>query len=270
MTILPLRKYFINDKFYAYFLNIIGNIHYALPGLFPNNPIPYTVNGQLWTVPWELKCYIVLAVLAFFGVVRNRRLLVAFCLGSIVLLLIYEGVFKRVGISGFNDTVVPGRALVISFLLGVALYQFRRWVPYRLDVFLFAFACYFVLTLVPFGSTLLTVPMAYITVYVGLWSGHKLRLIRTGDYSYGMYIYGFAIQQAIVSFGPGFQHWYIVMPLALLLVSCFAAFSWFVVERPTLKLRKYLPIIDVQVRRVQRKMILKVREVSGLRARIGT
>jgi len=55
LTEFPLSAYFRDSEFWAYFLNILGEIHYHLPGLFIHNPTT-AVNGQLWTVPFELAC----------------------------------------------------------------------------------------------------------------------------------------------------------------------------------------------------------------------
>ena len=74
LTKLPLAEYFTNFKFRIYFLNILGIVHFQLPGVFTQNPIPNVVNGQLWTVPVEMKSYVVLAIMALLGVVRNGRI----------------------------------------------------------------------------------------------------------------------------------------------------------------------------------------------------
>ena len=63
-TELPLAQYVADPKLHAYFLNIVGDIQYELPGVFLHNPMPDVVNAQLWTVPYELWCYVVLALLA--------------------------------------------------------------------------------------------------------------------------------------------------------------------------------------------------------------
>ena len=75
LTTLPLGEYFHGADFRQYFLNCIGDIHYQLPGLFANNPYPDHVNGQLWTIPYELKCYFILAAISLIGMARNRWLL---------------------------------------------------------------------------------------------------------------------------------------------------------------------------------------------------
>jgi peptidoglycan/LPS O-acetylase OafA/YrhL len=54
--------------------NIVGHVHFALPGVFANNPLPSIVNGQLWTIPFELYCYITLAAVTFIGLKRSRKI----------------------------------------------------------------------------------------------------------------------------------------------------------------------------------------------------
>jgi peptidoglycan/LPS O-acetylase OafA/YrhL len=66
-TTLPLTKYFSHPTFWSYFGNLIGWIHFLLPGVFENNPLNIAVNLSLWTVPYELECYIALMALALLG-----------------------------------------------------------------------------------------------------------------------------------------------------------------------------------------------------------
>ena len=51
------------------------------------------------------------------------------------------------------------------------------------------------------------------------------------DVSYGMYIYGFPVQQLIMTFLPGVGFWGLT-GLALVLTAPLAAASWFVLESP--------------------------------------
>jgi len=67
LTVLPLSSYFTSAEFFKYFLNTIGWIHYNLPGVFLDHPVARTVNGSLWTVPYEAECYIALTFLAATG-----------------------------------------------------------------------------------------------------------------------------------------------------------------------------------------------------------
>ena len=71
LTGFSLRDYYTGTEFFQYFLNCIGYIHYHLPGVFLTHPVPRTVNGSLWTVPYEAKCYLALAALAILGLSKR-------------------------------------------------------------------------------------------------------------------------------------------------------------------------------------------------------
>ena len=67
LTVVTLQAYFADREFWTYLLNIVGYVHYDLPGVFKSNPAGGAVNAQLWTVPLELECYIAIAALAMIG-----------------------------------------------------------------------------------------------------------------------------------------------------------------------------------------------------------
>src|ERR1700733_11160333 len=71
LTTLPLKDYFSGEEFRLYFFNLVGYIHYYLPGVFKANRFAY-VNGQLWTVPYELAIYLGLSFLAALGIYRRK------------------------------------------------------------------------------------------------------------------------------------------------------------------------------------------------------
>lgn len=62
--------------------------------------------------------------------------------------------------------------------------------------------------------------------------------IRTHDYSYGLYIYAFPVQQTIVALNPGIAPLYLFM-FAMPVALAFAITSWHYVEKPSLALKKY-------------------------------
>src|SRR5439155_9320109 len=61
---------------------------------------------------------------------------------------------------------------------------------------------------------------------------------RRGDFSYGLYLYGFAVQQLLVRHVPAAHHPLVLSAAALLGSFLLAALSWHVVERPFLMLKK--------------------------------
>jgi peptidoglycan/LPS O-acetylase OafA/YrhL len=62
----------------------------------------------------------------------------------------------------------------------------------------------------------------------------------SGDYSYGLFLYGYPLQQALMSIGPEVRHWYLNLLLAIPCAAVVAASSWWLIEKPALSLRRYL------------------------------
>ena len=209
LTAFSLRDYFSDLKFVSYFLNIIGRIQYRLPGLFLNNPFPDNVNLQLWTIPYELECYIVITALAAFGITRRPRLF------AFVFILLMAVLCASRWVSSAPPVVAPsGRLCLLSFLGGVLLYIWRDRVPFSWQTVILAGA-YLWLTLSIHGTEYLAaLPIAYATVWLGLQDPKKLFFIAGADYSYGMYLYGFPIQQAVAHLLPEHRFWYVNLPLS--------------------------------------------------------
>ncbi|MBK5653059.1 hypothetical protein QU42_24965 [Bradyrhizobium sp. UASWS1016] len=230
-TELPLAQYFADPKFHAYFLNIIGDIQYELPGVFLNNPLPKLVNCQLWTVPYELWCYVILALLAVTAIAFNRVAYLAFM------------VIAQIGLIGYDIyrwDVVPiqlrPHLLVFAFLAGVGFYLWRDKVPYNRTVCLFALVLCAAGMATGRGDALAPVPAAYVACYFGLMNPRRSWIVSSGDYSYGLYLYGFVIQQCAAAFGP-LQHWYLNLLVSLPLSFGVAMASWHLVEKHALRLR---------------------------------
>lgn len=253
VTTVPLASYFSSQEFHAYFLNIVGVIHYTLPGVFTSNPFPNVINGQLWTIPWELECYIALSLLALFGLVGRRY-------GFAVVLALIQAYFLARGLLRPDSAAdfVPGQALIMAFLYGVAAYVYRDWLPHSLALCAAAVALSVGLLLWQKGALLAPLPLAYLTVYLGLLNPHKVALIRSGDYSYGLYLYGFPLQQLVAHFGPAYQHWWLNFGLATVLGFGIAYISWNYVELPASRLRPHLQALE------QRYLQLRARLLSAL------
>ncbi|MBS0331810.1 MAG: acyltransferase, partial [Proteobacteria bacterium] len=222
--------------------NVFGDVHFSLPGVFLQNPDRGRVNEQLWTVPYELLCYISLAVLALLRVVRWRPLAPA---GGVALIAahVVHRFLKHEGL--FIHGPVSGEILVAAFLFGVAIYLYRRELPWSRGWMAgFAAGAILLAGLVPMGDLLLAPVAAYLTMLVGLANPPRIALIRGADYSYGIFLYGFAIQQAFTTLGPWTHVWWLNILVCVPAAALFAAFSWHVVEKPALKLRKNVMAIE--------------------------
>ena len=239
VTAFPLAAYFQDPLFLKYLLNVIGDVHYNLPGVFENNPVPKIVNAQLWTVPIELLCYMALTVLVLLGGVQRKILIPLAALGlalAHLILRLHTDHWQFPNPGGvFGDTL-----LVACFLVGVSLYLFRDKIVWSSRVFAGALiASIPLLWFVPFGDYPGVLTITYVTVYLGLTNVRRLSLIKGADYSYGMYLYGYVIQQLFVYLAAP-RFWWVNLLVCVPASALFAALSWHFIEKPAQNLRKPL------------------------------
>lgn len=258
-TALPLSEYFTAHEFYVYFLNILGEIHFTLPGVFLDNPLPATVNGQLWTIPYELKCYLALGLLALFGLFTRRGLLLlALAVGQF-------GILAWMVLAQPAWTpIVPGMILVASFLAGILLFQFRSLVPWHPALFAAALLATVTLLLVPRGDYLVSLPLAYVTVFLGLANPPRAKLLLSGDYSYGLFLYGFPIQQAVAALLGDEQNWLLNFALTMPFAAAIAIFSWWCIEKPALRGKPALVRFEERVFRALPPRLARLITPDGL------
>ncbi len=233
LTDLPLKEYLRSHDFFKYFLNIAGDIHYNLPGVFTRNPST-AVNSQLWTIPFELKCYAALTGMALVGLHRRRALLLV-ATGLVVLLTAIYVAENPPEITDAWQLLVP------SFLLGVCAYAYRDKLPWSPWLFTASLAAMIPLLSQNNALTVMAaIPITYVTVWLGLLEPRRVALIRSGDYSYPLYLYSFPIQQMIFTVLPWGRIWWMNLLLAVPLAFIFAALSWHLIEKPAQGKRHYL------------------------------
>jgi peptidoglycan/LPS O-acetylase OafA/YrhL len=256
VTTLPANLYFTSPTFFSYFLNIAGQMHYSLPGVFESNPSP-EVNGALWTVPLEIGCYVILTALMITGAIKRPRF---------VPLLTYAVLICGIPLRVLTSQLVSdhpsfleslamdlflyrGSLLWPSFLIGIVLYQLRYRVPFSktaaiglvvLAVGVSTFGNH-ALLFSNASAHAITLPLlGYLTVMIGLSPMPRLPGFGTGDYSYGLYLYHVPFLQLLIHYFP--EHWtgdwwwtlfFAGFPLAL----AAAVMSWHLFEYPALKLR---------------------------------
>ena len=255
----PLRSYFADRQFFTYFLNAVGDVHFSLPGVFLHNPRPGLVNGSLWTIPFEGFCYLALAAFAILGAVRRRGLMLLIgAAGSVVLAL--------QAISARAPALAPtGPFLVVCFIAGMALFLNRDRIPISGGLAAMVALAAIALLSMPGALYLAALPLAYVTVCLGLTRPPKTIAVG-GDYSYGVYLFAYPIQQACVQLSPSLRSTSSVLLVAAPLSLAYATFSWRFIERPILtrkrqiaaSIAQHLAFASVVTGRVSRKRELEV------------
>lgn len=235
VTTLPLSEYYSHPDFYAYFKNIFGFVRFFLPGVFESNPLPY-VNYNLWTLPGELYCYIGLFVLMA-TTALYRRQVVLFLSGIATYIFLYYFHTRISGGFELYTIVVYVYFLPYSFLLGCLSFLYADKIILNKKLFLLA-----ALSMVALCSTTATIigifGACYLCLYLGFVDMRRFPLIHKGDFSYGIYLYGYPIQQALVFYFAPMHNPWILAAVSLPVTILFAMASWYGVEKPVLSLRK--------------------------------
>lgn len=232
VTSLPLTRFFTDPGVYEYLANIfLVKLHFYLPGTFEHQPAS-GVNGPLWTLPVEFSLYLTLAVLGYMGFLFIRRAYIWIILAACALLWLgdEQGMAFADGMHHLH--------LVFLFAAGSLLKVYADRVPLSNWVMggltLIAAGLYFVR-----GNALEYFFDVWL-VYAVFWFAYIPNLHfynRVGDYSYGLYIYAYPIQQTFRYYFPD------ILPLQLFAAASVATLvcamlSWHLVEHPALLLKR--------------------------------
>lgn len=239
LTLLPLAAYFEAPQFARYFGNIVGAVWYVLPGVFAGNPVPHIVNVNLWTLPSEFYCYLLMAAAMLTRLVYNRALLTTLFVAATAGLVIAQA---ATGMSSPHGPF-PMHVVVYYFFVGVMFYQWKDRIPASVELFVGAVVLAYATLFFPALTYVTPVFLVYAVVAFGLIPLPKFRLLASGDYSYGVYLYGFPIAQALVAVFPETfigRPW-VLIPVALVLTLVFAAGSWHLIEKHALAAKRLLP-----------------------------
>lgn len=240
---LSLSQYFSSPSTYFYLCNIRLFVVYWLPGVFGNNPY-HAVNGCLWTLPVEFSMYLFTPV--FFTLVRKHRAIalaaatVIFGVVAIYLKLFYRGPQIAVYGTGVMSALLKSCFFTGGAMLRVVRNSFEPNLKWSLPAIILV-----VLLSTMFGGLMAApiyvaaafiLPCSVLALANCTWLPFQ-KIGRHGDFSYGIYLYGFPIQQIIASHFIGRISVVEAIMLAFLIIPPIAFLSWKFVENPTLKLK---------------------------------
>lgn len=239
VSTLTTDAYFAHPQTWRYFSTLkLAAVKFDLPGVFTDNPFPKTVNGSLWSIPLEVKCYIALMALGCIGVIARRAWLIG------LLAIGCAGAALR-----YQAALTIHAQLVLSFFVGAAIQVHRAaWEAHRPAILLACAVAAAAFAASSYKSWVLVAALPAAAIAAGSASTPVLKAFgRFGDLSYGTYIYAFMVQQTIVhATGNAWSLW--AQLLAALPVTLGLAWlSWHGVERPALRYKRYSKRRDARV-----------------------
>ncbi len=207
VTVIPVADYFKNPMTWGYF-KIMTMYYYnlTLPGVFVDNVLPNLVNGSIWMLSLFFNMYIIVAVLGLVGWLYKRKVVILITSLFMVIYLNLMFHLPTIHLRAVEKFLYPnGGVFAITFMVGILLYLYRDKIKYDIKIALVMLAIFLLslnnkLTLILASSIILP----YLILYVAFAKIPYVNKVgKYGDYSYGIYIYAFPVQQSVEHFIPG-------------------------------------------------------------------
>jgi len=246
VTSLTVADYFLTPQTYYFFdyLKLYPPYHTTLPGVFMQNPYK-EANASLWTLAYEFTMYLWVIIAIFLFKSSWRWFILIFSFFFFFFCFFYEKFLGNIFVPFIHLDLFHLVDFGMYFVLGMLAYIYRH-------SFHFYWWGVLVALLVWMGAYLAAttgyIPLAaiawvryfsitYIILYLAFLKGTANKFGNFGDYSYGIYIYAYPIQQSIVALLgkdlPTYQHVF----LAFVFILPLSWMSWHYIEKPAIKLK---------------------------------
>lgn len=227
LTQLPVLEYLKNPATAGYVIDSAQmRIRFELPGVFADHKTS-TVNGSLWSIPYEVQMYCLLAALFALGVHKLRWLvLLGFVWVCVDPLLSTRTLFSWRAPNADIDALLP------CFLAGTLMVIFKKNIQISLRPVIGFFIFYVIFKKSPFAHYFFYGFVFFAILYLSTrpW---MLALRLPADISYGVYLWGWPVQQLLAHGWPelGAQPH---RALAMAGACVCGTLSWYGVEKPAM------------------------------------
>lgn len=259
-TTLPLREYFSSWSTWSN-LNTVTTLFvwapWKLPGVFEHNHAGNMICPPLWTLTIEVHYYLVVLLAGMLGLLKSRRSMIVAVLIGLIPFLLRPHLHPHFALGIRDLAEKPGGYAYFPepvFLAGMLLYAYRDRVVISGWIAVALLCVYLGLRGTPLAQ-----PVFYVAFGYGvLWCGTTpllRRFVPRNDYSLGIYIYGFPVQQCVASLWPHLYHLTALL-VAAPFIYALAWLSWHCVEKPALGWTRW--------RLAQSRAVSRVAEVPGV------
>lgn len=191
-------------------------------------PYPGVWDGSIWTLFFVLLCDVMVSVLGVAGLLKRHW---------VIPILLISALFCSAHFSYTPESYTWPQMLsrfFVVFLAGALFYQYQDKIPAHWSLVVLSVGLVVASGFTQNYRVLGALPLAYAVIV----SGALIRKTRLrNDFSYGVYIYAFPIQQLLATFGLARLNPFLFFLLAATATLPIAALSWFVVEKRAMALK---------------------------------
>ncbi len=215
----------------------------VVPPIFMGQPYP-SVNGSMWTIAYEFRCYLLVAALGMCGIFKRRKLWLAFSI-FIFILAIIPGLADKIDFP--RSSLVLGTPykfirFLVFFCAGGCFYLWRDRIQYKTT---WALALLPIVIFSLFKMKLAQLLLPTMGGYILFWFAFAplprlQKFSNYADISYGVYLYGWPMQKLLLWYIPSLSPWLLFVLSCVLSFAC-GWLSWHFVESPFMKLKKLIP-----------------------------
>lgn len=238
VTNLSVDEYYKHSDTYKYVIKNISfssNMAWTLPEVFENHKMN-SMNGSLWTLPAEMRMYVLVAILGILGLLNYRIFCTLLFLSFLIASMINPQLFPLhsgwVKVAGY-------------FCIGIMAQLYKDKIDVKLEILIALIFLTYISRLTDSYFYLLAISVAYFCFWFAYRTPY-LNIEKYGDPSYGIYLWGWPIQQLTISMWPEItpsQNCFISLILAIIA----GYISWNIIENPALNLKNQISTIRSKI-----------------------
>jgi len=223
-TTLALTKYFKNPETAGYLISnlLLWKPLFFLPGVFEQIR-NHSINGSVWTLPGELRCYVLVGILGVLGILKSPLKA-----NATIFFLLVLGFYNFNLVPMLSDNSMNLKP-ALYFTIGVLCFINAKYIPLNWYIYIPIIGLYAISLHSKWNLVFMPLLLCYGTILIA-YKTKYLFANSYGDFSYGVYIYAFPVQQVFVALLPNwnaYQNFIVSLPTTLLL----GVASWFIIEK---------------------------------------
>lgn len=229
-TSLSSAEYLHQDGVWNYIatnLRMSSNMAWTLPGVFEDGAKTAAINGAQWTLPAEVRMYVLLGIMGALGLFSSVRVATVVLAGLLLMGFTHPELFP------LNQAWLR---LAGYFVLGVFIYLYRTSIRVSLELVVVLVLATVLVRHLPLYPVVFALALAAVVGFIAYLIPPWRWLERFGDPSYGIYLWGWPCQQAVAHILPG-AGLLLHVGFALILATVMGYGSWTLLEKQMLRLK---------------------------------